>query len=429
MKAAALSMIVGVVGCLAGLPAAAEQGFGQQRASIEYRVPQGFQYGFQQLFLLDSSLNLSGGGQTMGVQQQVQTRVEGNAQVLSVQNGKPSQVRLSFGPGSGTQITMNGQQAPQPFPLAGREVVVTVQNESVVQIEAVGGGALPMDPATVSVISPVVAFEDALRPGRPVGVGDEWPAQINDPSGMGQTNMTIRVVGFQQLGDRRAMQLQAQGTMTNTADGMSMNGPLSATMLVDLETGLPLQMNGTASVEISGASFQQGQQIQINGSGQLSSQLAIAPGGMAAGPSQGPVGGPQQTPRGPAPGAIDTRNNDPRLVGVFKGEAIAGGGKHAAYVNTQLWWVFRRDGIVYFGAQSFFTATKRDYNQEIEWTAHGNSAGKIDQGRWRTDGRILSIQWDDGRSLRVAYSFEPDGSLVFRNANTGKLINFYPRVH
>lgn len=417
-------------------PAAAQMG-GGQKASIEYRVPEGLQYSFQQVYVLDSTLNLSGGGQSMTAQQQVRTQLDGRATVLRVQNGKPAQLRVRFGPSSGTQITLNGAVTPQPFPLAGQDVVITVQNERVVSIAPAGGGPGVADPALADLISPVVVFEDSLRPGRPVGVGEQWPAQIVESGGTGQTNMTLQVAGFEQRGNRPAARLQAQGVTWSNANGFSMNGPVSAAILVDVATGLPLETNGMATVQMSGATVQNGQPVQITGTGRINTQVRLALGNDTL-PALPPVAGPQgQLPQAQAPASQrrpQTRPQarpdlDPRVVGVFQGEAMAGSVDIEIIVNTQLWWVFRDDGIVYYGAKTYFSASRRDYDQELEWTAHGNTAGNVAKGRWRTDGRILSIQWDDGRSMRVAYGIEPDGTLVFRNANTGKLINYFPRVH
>ena len=137
---------------------------------------------------------------------------------------------------------------------------------------------------------------------------------------------------------------------------------------------------------------------------------------------------PKSTPPAPKPKprAPVATADDPRLVGVYKGETIAGGDT-GTYTNTQLNWVFQPDGTVLYGAISHYSASERDYNGDLEWTATGNTGETADRGRWSAADGILTIQWDSGERSRFAYSFY-DGMLVYRNPQTRKLINYYPRI-
>ena len=117
---------------------------------------------------------------------------------------------------------------------------------------------------------------------------------------------------------------------------------------------------------------------------------------------------------------------DRRLVGVYRGETISGG--EGTALNTQLNWTFQADGTVLYGAQSHFNMNQRDYNLNQQWVAGGRTSGNTERGRWSTSGKKLTIKWDSGEVSQFRYGFEPNGSLVFRNARTGKLINFYPRI-
>ncbi|MEM9378313.1 MAG: hypothetical protein AAGB93_00090 [Planctomycetota bacterium] len=132
-----------------------------------------------------------------------------------------------------------------------------------------------------------------------------------------------------------------------------------------------------------------------------------------------------ERPAGAPPGEVAT-NIDPRLVGVFSGEAISS--SSGMYINTQLVWAFNADGTVLYGAQSHMNTSERDYNGNLKWTANGQSDGSVDQGRWSASGGVVSFQWSDGSASRFAYGFEPDGTLAVRNAVTRKLINIYSRV-
>ncbi len=130
----------------------------------------------------------------------------------------------------------------------------------------------------------------------------------------------------------------------------------------------------------------------------------------------------------PAAGGGAAESDDPRLVGMFAGEALAGGGGSGVYVNTQLVYVLNADGTVYYGAQSHFNAVERDVNGNTRWSATGNTDGSVQGGRWSARGGFLTVRWDSGERSFFAYGFEPDGSLVLRDPTTRKLINFYRRV-
>jgi hypothetical protein len=118
---------------------------------------------------------------------------------------------------------------------------------------------------------------------------------------------------------------------------------------------------------------------------------------------------------------------DRRLLGMFQGEVL-NSNTEGIYMNTQLVYAFGADRRVYFGAQSMFTASKRDYNDDLVWTASGGTDESVRAGTWTAENGLLSIRWDDGEFSTFAYGFEPDGSLVLRNPYTKELINFYPRV-
>ncbi len=129
---------------------------------------------------------------------------------------------------------------------------------------------------------------------------------------------------------------------------------------------------------------------------------------------------------GPAPeGEADT--DDRRLIGMFQGEVL-NNSVEGMYINTQLVYAIGADGRVYFGAQSAMSAHKRDYNQELVWTAHGENAGDVRSGAWSAKDGFLTVKWDDGTRSVFAYGFEPDGALVLRNPQTRELINFFPRI-
>ncbi|MEL7313049.1 MAG: hypothetical protein AAFN07_16145, partial [Pseudomonadota bacterium] len=57
---------------------------------IEYQIPTGFTFEFQELSAMESDVTISGGGQQMPVQQVLQSNVKGTAKVLESTAGKPT---------------------------------------------------------------------------------------------------------------------------------------------------------------------------------------------------------------------------------------------------------------------------------------------------------------------------------------------------
>lgn len=117
---------------------------------------------------------------------------------------------------------------------------------------------------------------------------------------------------------------------------------------------------------------------------------------------------------------------DPRLVGMFAGEAMASGAGIA--VNTQLVYALGADGVALYGARSHMNASERDAAGNLEWSATGASDGSLQRGRWSSRGGVLRIEWSGGGMSAFRYGFEPDGTLALRELLSGKLVNIYTRV-
>lgn len=122
------------------------------------------------------------------------------------------------------------------------------------------------------------------------------------------------------------------------------------------------------------------------------------------------------------------QTDDRRLIGMFGGEATAGGVDVGVTVSTRLVYALGADGVVLYGAQSAMSGSGRDYTGDLVWTATGETAGNVERGRWSAKGGVLSVQWDGGGRSVFAYGFEPDGSLVLRDPQTRKLINYFERI-
>lgn len=127
-----------------------------------------------------------------------------------------------------------------------------------------------------------------------------------------------------------------------------------------------------------------------------------------------------------APGAELAPDLDPRLVGMFQGEAVASAA--GTVVNTRLVYALGADGVVLRGTRSHISASERDGAGDLEWSASGATGGELQRGRWSSRGGVLRIEWSGGGMSAFRYGFEPDGTLALRELLTGKLVDIYTRV-
>lgn len=129
-------------------------------------------------------------------------------------------------------------------------------------------------------------------------------------------------------------------------------------------------------------------------------------------------GGKQAPQREPQPRNVPQTGGggDLKLVGRYRGSTDTVNG-----FTTHLDWQFNADGTVQYGALGLV-------NMHVGRTRAGGLTGRdVDHGVWKTSNGRLQIQWQDGDTTDVLYSFY-DNQLVFRNPHTKKLINYYPRV-
>ncbi|MEM8983138.1 MAG: hypothetical protein AAGC71_08935, partial [Pseudomonadota bacterium] len=355
------------------------------------------------------------------VAQQTKTTLAGRVEVVATADGRPTLARVSFSPESAMVITVNGTPKTEPYALAGQTVLVEIRGETIVSVRR-GSQPIELAAADLGMLTPFVVFHDDVLPNREVDYGDSWPAELTSQDGQMRTVLTV---GVASAGDSNGVVvLSTNGTVTfnHAPVDMTSEGKITGSMTIDTATGLPRTSLAQGTVTSAGTMNQAGQTMTLQSAGAitLNRQLTPGPGGsMGTGPHSGRVS------TAPAP-AVSSRG-DQRLIGIFGGESLAGGDT-GVYSNTQLKWVFNADGSVFFGAKAHWYAAERDYNQNLEWTANGESAEDTDRGTWQADGQFLTIQWSNGNVSRYAYGFEPNGALVFRNARTKKLINFYNRL-
>ncbi|MEO1134292.1 MAG: hypothetical protein AAFX40_16505, partial [Cyanobacteria bacterium J06639_1] len=193
---------------------------------IEYQIPTGFTFEFQELSAMESDVTISGGGQQMPVQQVLQSNVKGTAKVLESTAGKPTLVELRFDGQSATQTTINGQAQPAPFSLAGQTLRVQVQNNEVASVMG-SSGPLTLDPSVLGAVETWAVFHDDLLPNEPVEVGDAWRGTIMASGGTMQNDMTYTVRDFALSDGFTVANLDWQGTVSSDVPESRMTGEIS----------------------------------------------------------------------------------------------------------------------------------------------------------------------------------------------------------
>ncbi len=120
---------------------------------------------------------------------------------------------------------------------------------------------------------------------------------------------------------------------------------------------------------------------------------------------------------------------DSRLVGKFKFGTTSAPTEGIA-VSTVIMFSFESDGRVYLGSQSAYSAwnSESDVQPGPNYSASGTTDENTRVGTWTTEGDILTIDWGNGETIRVKYSFYTNGELVARNPQTNELINYYERI-
>lgn len=391
--------------------------------TLRYAVEEGLRYQFEMQQATTSTLTVSSGGSRVPVQQTGFSRLAGDAQVLEVVGGKPAALSVRIDSASAQRQTVNGAPSSEPFPLAGQSVVVRIVGDAIASVTQASGAEITLGPETLSALRPFVVFDDGLLPDRNVAVGDAWATTIADEPAGQSTDLELTLASLDRNGSLELATVDTRGTVSADTPGSTMRGDVSGLMIVDVATGLPVAAYGKGQVTINSEQVQNGQTMTVHGTGDIEVKRVIAYGDVPRASAD------LEMPSAPASAAVSpdrgNASGDRRLVGMFKGESVYSG---ATYSNTQLFWLFDGAGGVYYGAQTHWSASARDYNQDLVWSAGGASAGSGDRGRWETADGVLTIRWENGNVSRYAYGFEPNGALVFRHPGTRKLINFYARV-
>jgi hypothetical protein len=233
--------------------------------TLEYRMPEGFSYAFENVTESGSVMDVEADGLTMPLEQEVITRTAGSVSVLASEDGVPSRVRIRFAPDCGTRSTANGATQDMPFALAGRTIVVDVRDEAIVAVRDMDAGDLVLDEQTRRVVADIAIADESLLPGRPVAPGDSWVADMAREERSSTPVLDLEVVAFGEQGGRRIAELAAEGTLEGSQQGFAMAGRLRGPIVMDLESGMALSSRLTGAIDVDGTLNQGGTMVTMRG--------------------------------------------------------------------------------------------------------------------------------------------------------------------
>lgn len=275
-----------------------------QSVTFQQTYQVGEQIQFDRQMNTQMNINITSQGQTLqNMSQKMTQRRLGVMQVLEVQNGTPSRIRVTYHPGTGGTMEANGQSQQVPFALAGQSLTASKGSMGELTIDHNGN----LDDATTNEIKELLNPGPTLFPKRPLQVGEDFEADTQamrtafslDPSS--QVAARGRILAVRDAGGRQQAQVSITGTIQTKLEGaLDMNLQLNGQGWFDVRTSEMVEGQIQAPMRISGQQQQTDQNgtpmmITFDGNGQLnlSQQATISTGGgLSMDPNQQPAGPP-----------------------------------------------------------------------------------------------------------------------------------------
>jgi len=311
---------------LAGREARAAEA-GTVKHEIKLNAHEGDRWDFDVTQKSSSKTEITVGGQPRAVEQALSSRRKGALEVLAVKDGQPTTVKVTFDKDSVTSANTGGVASDQPFPLAGKTVIIRRDEAGKVTSDAEG-----LDAATAQEVGRVLDPDTSLYPPHAVSVGDEWKADTAALAqqfqlGQGdQISIKCKLQGFGKVGGRPSAEISAAGSVSKNEQGIITHIDLSGVTQVDLATGQTLQSDILGKIGIKGSRDMQGPNgqpvsIQATGEGSLEVHQTVRPAdALAAAHADAP---PHTGSDFPAPGPAPAGHGDAGpFLGTFKDETL-----------------------------------------------------------------------------------------------------------
>ncbi len=184
-------------------------------------------------------------------------RRSGKIEVLQVEAGEPTSLRVTFGNDCDSSMEMVGQgRQSMPFPLAGKTVTISRVADGRVTDDFRDG---QLDPQSQSELHGMLETGSAIYPKQPVDVGQEWDADPQAVSRMMQlrnandrAGMRLKLLSVKDIDGRQTAEVKVSTAVEMEQNGLSIKTILQGVALVDIATGHTVKTDLTGSINTSG---------------------------------------------------------------------------------------------------------------------------------------------------------------------------------
>jgi len=259
----------------------------QQTCELKLHVVPGQKWSFDATSSIKQKGQVTTNGQpAQEINTTANQRRKGTLEVLAVEDGKPSAVRVFFDPDSSNSGNMGGQQVPA-FALAGKTVTLRRGD----------GGAttndLPdmPDEQTLQELNHMIDPDTSVFPSHAVAAGDEWDANTANLSKQFQlgpddtVSMKCKLAAIKDLDGRQVAEVSMTGQVVKHDQGFIETATtLGGVSRVDLLTGQTLAADITGKMSSRGAKQVDGPnglpvKIEVNADGEIESHQVVRPVG------------------------------------------------------------------------------------------------------------------------------------------------------
>ena len=229
--------------------------FAEEKVSIRLNVQAGDAWSFDRTSDMQMSSKMTSNDQTQNADSKMRQRRSGKYEVLSVQNGRPTSVRLTFGKDCENSMEMTGQPSQKvPYPFSGQTITITRGPDGRVQNDFRGDA----DQMSMSELSQALEPDTSIYPDKEVAVGEEWAGnnealakqfQLTGPND--KAGMTLKLLALKELNGRRVAEVKVSTAAFKEMEGFTSKSIMQGTTLIDLRSGQTLKadLKGTLSQE------------------------------------------------------------------------------------------------------------------------------------------------------------------------------------
>jgi hypothetical protein len=277
-------------------------------------------------------------GQTQPFNSKTHSHHTGKMEVVAVQNGLPTSLRISFDAGCEDSSSFADQPAqPTPFAYAGKTITITRGDNGDVTDDFNDKA----DASSIAGLHAMLDEEAVFFPNKPVAVGEEWSA---DPqilsralqlAGNDRAGMTLKLLSVDQTGARPTAEVKVSIVAMKTQGQIQSKVILQGTSVVDLQTGHAIKSDLKGTIDLQGQQTANGPDgqpatYQVSGSGTLttagtadfiSADAGAPPASntpVATGNGPGPAFGTAPTP----PAGVNPLAPPPSFTGKFANDTL-----------------------------------------------------------------------------------------------------------